>query len=171
MALGFPVFFRQTVVGEHLADESGAHVEPQLGERVGDVVHVLIGLAAPADDQCLDLLGAFRRCVRSSPFGQKVGQRPMENGVADIVGGFARFEAETVGELVLGEIAQFPEGDHTDLLLDGLLLGEGDGLPVMVGENERAILAQDCDIESDMHVDTSHMVGVHDTREREVMYT
>lgn len=95
----------------------------------------------------------------------------MENGVADIVVGFARFEAETVGELVLGEVAQFPEGDHTDLLLDGLLLGEGDGLPVMVGENERAIFAQDFEIESDMHVDTSHMVGVHDTREREGMYT
>ena len=95
----------------------------------------------------------------------------MENGVADIVVGFARFEAETVGDLVLGEVAQFSEGDHTDLLLAGLLLGEGDGLPVTVGENERAIFVQDFDIESDMHVDTSPMVGIHDTREREVMYT
>ncbi len=74
MARVLPVFFRQTVVGEHLSDESGAHVETQLGQRVGDVVHVLIGLEAPADDQCLDRLGAFRRCVRSRPFGQKVGQ-------------------------------------------------------------------------------------------------
>ena len=95
----------------------------------------------------------------------------MENGVADIVVGFACFEAETVGKLVLGEVAQFPEGDHTNLLLDGLLLGEGDGLPVTVGENERAIFVQDLDIESDMPVDTSSMVGIHDTREREVMYT
>ena len=91
--------------------------------------------------------------------------------MADIVGGFARFEAETVGELVLGEVAQFPEGDYTDLLLDGLLLGEGDGLPVTVGENERAIFVQALDIKSDMPVDTSSMVGIHDTREREVMYT
>ena len=101
--------------------------------------------------------------MRTSPFGQEVGWRAVEDGVADIVVGFACFEAETVGELVLGEVAQFPEGDHTNLLLDGLLLGEGDGLPVMVGEDERAIFAQDFDIESDMHVDTSHRVGVHDT--------
>ena len=82
----------------------------------------------------------------------------MENGVADIVVGFACFEAETVGELVLGEVAQFPEGDHTNLLLDGLLLGEGDGLPVMVGENERAILAQDFDIESAKYLSKSNLV-------------
>ena len=95
----------------------------------------------------------------------------MENGVADIVGGCACFEAATVGELGRGEVAQCPAGDHTNLLLDGVLLGEGDGLPVMVGEDERAIFAQDFASESDRHVDTSHRVGAHDTRDQEVMYT
>src|SRR6266700_8447491 len=95
----------------------------------------------------------------------------MENGVADLVGGCARFEAATVGELGRGEVAQCPAGDHTNLLLDGVLLGEGDGLPVMVGEDERAIFAQECAIESARPVDTSHRVGAHDTRDPEVRYT
>src|SRR3989442_1936346 len=95
----------------------------------------------------------------------------MENGVADLVGGCARFEAATVGELGRGEVAQCPAGDHTNLWLDGVLLGEGDGLPVMVGEDERAIFAQDFASERGRYLETSHRGGAHDTSDQGVIYT
>jgi hypothetical protein len=47
------------------------------------------------------------------PFGEEVGWRSVEDGVADIVIGCARLEAEAGGELALGEAAEFPESDHT----------------------------------------------------------
>jgi len=95
----------------------------------------------------------------------------MENGGAESVGGWVRFAAATVGALVRGAVAQCPEGAHTALWLEGLLLGKGDGLPVRVGAHERAILAQDFAIESARPVDTSQRVAGHDTREREVVST
>ncbi len=53
------VFFGQAIVSEHVSDESGADVEALLGERLGDLIAIEIGLEARADDECLDLLGTF----------------------------------------------------------------------------------------------------------------
>ena len=145
------VFFSEAVIGEHLGDESGADGEVQLGQRVSDLIHIAIGFEAHADDERLELLGAFGWGVGTRPFGQEVGRRPLEDGVADVVVGFARFEAEASGELAFGEAAEFPEGDHADLLLDSLFLGEGDGLPGRVRQHERAVFDLNVDIESDMH--------------------
>src|SRR5438132_722380 len=58
---------------------------------------------------------------------------------------------EAGGELPFGEAAEFPDGDHADLLLDGLFLGEGDGLAGTVCEHERAGFALNVEVESDMH--------------------
>jgi len=89
--------------------------------------------------------------VGAWPFGEEVGWRSIEDGVADIVIGFACLEAKAGGELALGEAAEFPERDHTDLLLDGLFLGEGDGLPRTVSEHERALVGLNVEAQSDMH--------------------
>ena len=67
----------------------------------------------------------------------------------------------------LGEGAEVPAGEQTDLLRDGLLRGAGAALPGRVGENARALLAQDFASESAMPVDTAQRVGVQDTRARE----
>ena len=60
--------------------------------------------------------------------GREVGRRPLEDRIAAVVVGCARLEAEAGGEFPFGEATEFPEGDHADLLLDALFLGEGDGL-------------------------------------------
>ena len=145
------VFFGQAIVGKDLSDESGAALEAPLGECLGDRIPIEIGLETCADDEGLNLLGAFRRCVWAWPFGEEVGWRSVEDGVADIVIGFACLEAEAGSELALGEAAEFPERDHTDLLLDGLFLGESDGLPSTVSEHERAFLSLNVEAKSDMH--------------------
>jgi len=84
--------------------------------------------------------------------------------VADIVIGFACLEAEAGGELALGEAAEFPENDHTDLLLDGLFLGEGDGLPSMVSEHERALMGLNVETKSNIHGRPLPRGGLNDSR-------
>src|SRR5207245_164765 len=91
------VFFGQAVVGKDLSDESGADLEAPLGEYLGDRIPIEIGLETRADDEGLNLLGAFRRRVWAWPFGEEVGWRSVEDGVADIVIGFARLEADAGG--------------------------------------------------------------------------
>jgi hypothetical protein len=145
------VFFGQAIVGKDLSDESSADLEAPLGECLGDRIPIEIGLETRTDDEGLNLLGAFRRSVWAWPFGEEVGWRSVEDGVADIVIGFACLEAEAGSELALGEAAEFPESDHTDLLLDGLFLGESDGLPSTVSEHERAFLSLNVEAKSDMH--------------------
>ena len=71
--------------------------------------------------------------------------------MAAVVGGGARLEAEAGGELTFGEAAACPEGDHADLLLDGLCLGEGDGLAGAVCEHECASFALHVEVESELH--------------------
>jgi len=144
------VFFCQAVVGTDRSDESGADLEAQLGQRIGDLIPMKISLEARADDACLDLLGAFRWVVWPWAFGQEGGRRSVEDGVADIVRGLARLEAEAGGKVVLGEVAAFPEEDHADLLLDHWFLGEGDGLPSLVSEHEGAVFDQNVDGETDL---------------------
>ncbi len=75
----------------------------------------------------------------------------MEDRVAAVIVGCARLEAEAGGEFPFGEAAEFPEGDHADLLLDALCLGEGDGLPGTVCEHERAVFGLNIEVESEMH--------------------
>ena len=65
--------------------------------------------------------------------------------------GCARREAEAGGELPCGEAAEFPAGAHADLRLDGLCLGEGDGLASPVCEHERAVFALNGAVESARH--------------------
>src|SRR5919204_2909391 len=65
--------------------------------------------------------------------------------------GFPRLEAEAGSELAFGEATEFPKGNHADLLLDGLFLGEGDGLPSTVSEHKSAVFDLNVDVESDMH--------------------
>jgi len=89
--------------------------------------------------------------VGPRPFGQEVFRRPCEDSVAAVVIGFARFEAEAGGKLAFGEATEFPEGNHADLLLDGLFFGEGDGLPSTVSEHKSAVFDLHVDVESDMH--------------------
>jgi len=102
------------------------------------------------------------------PFRQEVGRRSVEDGVADIVIGFARLEAEAGGELVFGEAAEFPERDHSDLLLDSVFLGEGDGLPSTVSEHERAVFGLNVEVESDMHGRPFPRRGIDDSREHQI---
>jgi hypothetical protein len=158
------VFFGQAIVGKDLSDESGADLEAPLGERFGDRIPIEIGLETRADDEGLNLLGAFRRRVWAWPFGEEVGWRSVEDGVADIVIGFACLEAEAGGELALGEAAELPERDHTDLLLDGLFLGEGDGLPSTVSEHERALVGLNVETQSNMHGRPLPRGGLDDSR-------
>jgi hypothetical protein len=146
-----PRFFCQAVVGKHLSDESCADVEAHVGERLSDLIHIELGLEACADDTRFDLLGTFGWGAWGWTFGQEVGQRAVEDGVADVIVGLARLEAKAGGKLSLGEVAELPKDDHTDLLLDGLFLGEGDGLPGMVSEYEGAIFDQNVDVERDLH--------------------
>jgi hypothetical protein len=89
--------------------------------------------------------------VGSRPFGQEVFRCPCEDSVADVIIGFARFEAEAGGKLAFGETAEFPECNHADLLLDGLFLGEGDRLPRVISEHKSVVLDLHVDVESDMH--------------------
>src|SRR5207247_7228970 len=93
-----------------------------------------IGLETRTDDERLHLLGAFRSGVGSRPFGQEVFWCPFEDSVADVIIGFARFEAEAGGKLAFGEAAEFPECNHADLLLDGLFLGERERPPRVISE-------------------------------------
>jgi len=71
--------------------------------------------------------------------------------MAAIVIGFACLEAEASGDLTFGEATKFSEGKHGDFLLDGLFLGEGDGLAGMVREYERAVLDLNVQVERNMH--------------------
>ena len=158
------VFFGQAVVGQDLADESGADLESLLGQCLGDRIPIKIGLETRADDEGLNLLGAFRRRVWAWPFGEEVGWRSVEDGVADIVIGFACLKAEAGGELALGEAAELPERDHTDLLLDGLFLGEGDGLPSTVSEHERALVGLNVETQSNIHGRPLPRGGLNDSR-------
>lgn len=49
-------------------------MEAPLGQRLGALLPVEIGLEAHADDERLDFLGAFRRGVWAWPLRQEVGQ-------------------------------------------------------------------------------------------------
>ena len=146
-----PVFFGQAVVGQHLADEPCADGEAHVGERLSDLIHIEIGFEAGANDTCFDLLGTFEWGAWGWAFGQEVGQRAVEDGIAEVIVGLARLEAKAGGKLSLGEVAEFSKDDHADLLLNGLFLGEGDGLPRMVSEYEGAIFDQNVDVERDLH--------------------
>ena len=87
----------------------------------------------------------------SRPFRQEVFRGPCEDSVADVIIGFARFEAEAGGKLAFGEAAEFPECNHADLLLDALCLGEGDGLTDTVCKHESAVVDLNVEVESEMH--------------------
>ncbi len=150
-AEGAAVFFREAIVGKDPPNESGTDGEALLGYRLGDLIHIAIGLAPRADDERLDLLGAFRADVWPPALGQERFGRACEDRVAAVVIGFACLEAEAVGELAFGEAAEFSEGNHADLLLDGLFLGEGDGFAITVSEDKRAIFDLHGDVERDMH--------------------
>jgi hypothetical protein len=91
--------------------------------------------------------------------------------VAAVVVGFACLEAEAGGELVLGEAAEFAEGDHRDLLLHGLFLGEGDGLSGTIREHERAVLGLNGEVKSDMHGCPFLHDDLDDSRALQNMYT
>ncbi len=151
MRSGPAVFFSQAVVGKDPPHESGTNGEALPGDRLSDLIHIEVGLETRADDARLDLPGAFRSGVWPRPFGPEVFRRSLEDGVAAVVIGFARLEAEAGGELAFGQTAEFPECNHSDLLLDGLFLGEGDGLPRTVREHKRAVLDLHVDVERDMH--------------------
>ena len=53
-----------------------------------------------------------------------------------------------------GQIAEFAQSDHADLLLDRLLWGEGDGFALPVGENEGTVFDSDFDIDGNIHLDS-----------------
>jgi hypothetical protein len=146
-----PVFFGQAVVGQHLSDEPCADVEAHVGERLSDLIHVEVGFKTGANDTGFDLLGTFGWGAGGGAFGQEIGQRAVEDGVAEVIVRLARLEAKAGGQLSLGEVAEFSQDDHTDLLLDDLFLGEGDGLPRVVSEYEGAIFDQNVDVERDLH--------------------
>ena len=114
-------------------------------------LHITLGFKTRADDERFHLLRAYRWAARSSAFGQKVGGVPLEDSAAAIVIGFACLEAEARGELTFGEATEFPEGDHADLLLGGLFLGEGDSLAGTVREHERAVFDLNVQVERNMH--------------------
>ena len=145
------VFFCQAVVSQHLCNESRADVEAHVGKRLSDLIHIEIGLEARADDARFDLLGAFEGGAWGRAFGQEVGQRTVEDDVADVVVGLARLEAKAGGELALGEVAEFAKDDHADLLLDSLFLGKSDGFPGRSSEHEGAVFDLNVDIERDLH--------------------
>lgn len=165
-----PVFFCQAVVGKHLSDEPGADVEAHVGERLSDLVHIEIGLEACADDTRFDFLGAFGWGTWGWAFGQEVGQRAVEHGVSDVIVGLARLEAKAGGKLALGEVAEFPKGNHADLLLDGLCLGEGDSLPGTVSEHEGAVFDQNVNVERDLHGHPLSRGGVDDLERCRYVY-
>ncbi len=145
------VFFGQAVGGQDPPNEASTDGETPLGERLSACIPLAIGLETRADDERLDRLGALRSGVWPRPFGQAVFRRPWEDSVAAVVRGWARFEAEAGGELACGEATEFPEGNHADLLLDGVCFGEGDGLPSTVSEHKRAVLDLHVDVESARH--------------------
>ena len=53
------VFFGQAVVDKDPPNESGADGEAQLGEGISHLIPMAIGLKTRAEDERLDLLGAF----------------------------------------------------------------------------------------------------------------
>jgi hypothetical protein len=148
---GLTVFFRQTVIGEELGNESCANIKPQLGEYVGDLVHVQIGLVALSDDERFDLASSFRRALRLRPFWQQIRRWAIEDGIANIIVGFARFEAECLGQLALWEGGEFPHCDHADLFLDRLIFREGDDIALAIGQHESSVFDEDFDIERNIH--------------------
>jgi hypothetical protein len=75
-----------------------------------------------------------------------------------VVIGFTRLEAEAGSQLVFGETTEFPEGDHDDLLLDGLVFGKGNGFASAVREHKRAVFDLNVEVESDTHDPPSHLV-------------
>jgi len=79
------VFFCQAIVRQHLCDESRTDVETHVGERLSDLIHIEIGLEAHANDMRFNLLGAFGWSARSWAFGQEIGERTVEDGVADVI--------------------------------------------------------------------------------------
>jgi len=123
-----------------------------------------IGLATRADEEGLNRLGAFRRRVGAWPCGEEVGWRSVEDGVADSVRGCACLEAAAGGEVARGEAAELPESDPTDLLLDGVFLGEGDGLPSTVSEHERALVGLNVETQSNRHGRPLPRGGLDDAR-------
>jgi len=148
------VFFTKAVIGENLRDEPGTNGEAELCELRGDLVHVQIGLIAAADDERLELFGAFRRGLWPCSLGQQVRRQPVEDGLARIVVGLARLETEGLGQFNLRQIAEFAQSDHADLLLDRLLWGEADGFALPVGENEGTVFDADFDIDGNIHLDS-----------------
>src|SRR5687768_5020702 len=110
-----------------------------------------IGFETRTDDERFHLLGASRWIAGTPAFGHKVGETPLEDSTAAIVIGFACLEAKASDQLTFGEGTEFPEGEHADLLLDGLLLREGDGLTGTVREHERAVFDLNVEVERDRH--------------------
>src|SRR3972149_930090 len=98
-SLVLAVFFRQAVIGENLPDEPGADLEAQPRQFIGDLIHAQIGLEAATDDERLELTGAFGRFLGAGPFGQQIRRQAVEDGVADVVVGLARLEAEGLSQL------------------------------------------------------------------------
>ena len=145
------VLFGQAVGGQYPPNESSTDGEPPLGERLSACIPLASGLETRAEEERLDRLGAFRSGVGPRPCGQEVFRRPCEDRVAAVVRGCARFEAAAGGALACGEATAFPEGNHADLLLDGVFCGEGDGLPRTVREHKRAVLDLHVDVESARH--------------------
>jgi len=61
-------FFRQTEVGEDLADESGTNVEAHFGYLIGDFIHVEVRFESITDYKDFDLFGAFLRLLWTCSF-------------------------------------------------------------------------------------------------------
>ena len=146
------VFFTEAVIGEHLRDKSRANSEANPCELLGDLVPIKIGLVAEAEDKRLELSGSFRCALRSRPLRQQVRRQPVEDGVANVVVGLTRLEAEGLGKPDLRKIAEFTQSDQADLLLDRLFRGEGDDLAISVGKNKCAVFGDDFDIERNIQV-------------------
>jgi hypothetical protein len=145
------VFFGEPVVGQDLPHEPGTDRVVHLGEGVSDLIHIAIGFEPRADDERFKLLGAYRWAAGAPPFGEKVGEVPLEDSLTAIVIGFAGLEAEASGELTFGETTEVPQGDHADFLLDALCLGKGDGMAGTIREYERAVLDLNVQVQRDMH--------------------
>src|SRR2546422_567873 len=95
--------------------------------------------------------------------GEGLGEGPKNEGRG---GGGERFPQK----LALEEGAEFPKGDHADLLLDGLFLGEGDGLPGMVSEYKGAVFDQNVDVERDLHGHPLSRGGIDDLERCRYVY-
>ncbi len=150
-AWGSAVLCGQARVGQDRSDASGADRAAPVGQGRGDRIPRASGLEPRAAEEGLHLRGALRRRVWAWPWGEEVGWRAVEDGVADSVRGCACLEAEAGSAVARGEAAECPERAPTDLLLDGVCLGARDGLPRTVSAHARALVRLNGEAKSERH--------------------